>query len=478
MANPTILDAYGRPLPPSQPPKPKPTGLKAAYDSAQTTDENVRHWRFADGLSARAANSTEIRRVIRERARYEVGSNSFAMGIVDTLANDTIGRGPRLKIAVGQRQDQDAAKRVQRAWHRWCELTGLAAKLRTGRKAKAVDGETFLLRTNNPRLRSPVQLDIRLIETDQVESAAGDVSGVSGLKFDRWGNVTAYDVLPEHPGDHFAVLRRLGDAKPIDADHVVHLYRADRPGQARGISELTPALPLFAMLRRFTLAVIRAAETAADLAAVLQTEAAAFDEDGNPTAEEVDAFEQVPIDRGMMVSVPKGWKMNQFRPEQPTSTYDAFRNAILNEIARCISMPANKARCDSSGYNFASGKLDHGTYYSALDVERDYWAVHCLDRIFEWWLEEAALVGLLDGLQPDFDWEWYWDPHASGDPTKEANALATVHALGLVDEDAYLLINGHDPDEFWERRREQIERRAEVGLPPAQYYLDQTNGNE
>ncbi len=71
-----------------------------------------------------------------------------------------------------------------------------------------------------------------------------------------------------------------------------------------------------------------------------------------------------------MVTVPSGWKMNQFKPEQPTTTYEMFRNAILNEIARCVHMPANKARCDSSGYNFASGKLDHGTYYGAIDVER------------------------------------------------------------------------------------------------------------
>ena len=39
---------------------------------------------------------------------------------------------------------------------------------------------------------------------------------------------------------------------------------SDRPGQARGIPDITPALPLFAQLRRFTLAVLAAAETAAD----------------------------------------------------------------------------------------------------------------------------------------------------------------------------------------------------------------------
>ncbi len=56
---------------------------------------------------------------------------------------------------------------------------------------------------------------------------------------------------------------------------MIHYFRADRPGQSRGIPEITPALPLFAQLRRYTLAVLAAAETAADFAAVLYTDAPA-----------------------------------------------------------------------------------------------------------------------------------------------------------------------------------------------------------
>ena len=64
--------------------------IRARYDAAETTDENARHWSAADGLSANAASSSEVRRTLRNRARYEVGSNSYAKGIVLTLANDTM----------------------------------------------------------------------------------------------------------------------------------------------------------------------------------------------------------------------------------------------------------------------------------------------------------------------------------------------------------------------------------------------------
>ena len=64
--------------------------LRARYDAALTSDNNRRHWANADGLSANAANSPEVRRVLRNRRRYEVANNSCARGVILTLAYDRI----------------------------------------------------------------------------------------------------------------------------------------------------------------------------------------------------------------------------------------------------------------------------------------------------------------------------------------------------------------------------------------------------
>ncbi len=72
--------------------------LRARYDAAATTTDNRRHWANADGLSANAANSPDVRCTLRNRARYEVANNSYARGIVLTLANDVVGTGPRLQM--------------------------------------------------------------------------------------------------------------------------------------------------------------------------------------------------------------------------------------------------------------------------------------------------------------------------------------------------------------------------------------------
>ena len=81
--------------------------VRAGYDLARTTDANRKHWAYADSLSADAANSLEIRKKLRERTRYEVANNSYVKGIVKTLANDTVGKGPRLQMIGKSRQNAD-----------------------------------------------------------------------------------------------------------------------------------------------------------------------------------------------------------------------------------------------------------------------------------------------------------------------------------------------------------------------------------
>jgi len=179
--------------------------VRGRYDAATTTDENRRHWSAADGLSANAANQSGVRRVLRNRARYEVANNSYARGIVLTLANDTIGTGPRLQLTS---EDSAANAILEDAFDRWADAVDLADKLRTLRMARAESGECFLLLVSNPNIDSPVKLDLRLVEADQVATPLqatlnGKEPGnqTDGIVYDKHGNPTAYHILKNHPGD-------------------------------------------------------------------------------------------------------------------------------------------------------------------------------------------------------------------------------------------------------------------------------------
>lgn len=447
--------------------------LRAKFDSAQTNPDNRRHWANADGLSPNAAINPQVRSVLRNRARYEVANNSYAKGIVLTLANDTIGTGPRLQMLTA---DSDANDRIEHAFERWANAIDLPEKLRTMRMARAESGEAFAILINNPQVDSPIKLDLKLIEPDQVTTPTvrfarpGEFPGVDGIVFDRHGNPISYHVLRHHPGEAgaWAAGAGFGDYDIVPVESMIHYFRADRPGQWRGIPDITPALPLFAQLRRYTLAVIAAAETAADFAAVIYTDAPA-----NGEADPLEPMDMVELEKRLATVLPGGWKLGQVHAEQPATTYSEFKREILNEIARCLNMPYNVAAGNSSGYNYASGRLDHQTYFKSIRVEQNHLQTIVLDRILHAWLDEAVLIeGLLpqsmrrvDSFAPH---TWFWDGVEHVDPAKEANAQATRltnHTTTLAIEYAR---QGRDWEEELKQRAKEIALMKKLGLPAAE----------
>lgn len=389
---------------------------RGRYDAAQTTGDNAKHWSYADFLSADAEADASVRRILRTRARYEVANNSYAKGIVLTLANDAVGTGPRLQMLTGK---DDLNRRIERDWSRWEKAARLAEKLRTLRMARCQDGEAFVLLANNPNLGDPsVTLDLQLIEADRVteDRFNNDPNCIDGITLDAFGNPRSYRILRYHPGGTAAFQNA---ARDVEAKHIVHLFREDRPGQHRGVPEITPALPLFANLRRYTLAVVAAAEAAADFAGILYTDAPA-----NGEASDVDPMDTIQLERNMLLTMPGGWKMAQLDPKQPATSYGDFKREILNEIARCLNIPYNIAACNSSGYNYASGRLDHQTYYKSIAVERSYVERTLLDRVFARWLREWSLSTGTTVGEGDSRHTWFWDGSEHVDPNKEANAQA------------------------------------------------------
>lgn len=440
--------------------------VRATYDAAQTTIDNREHWAAADSLSPDASASADTRRTLRNRARYEVRNNSFARGIVTTIANDTVGRGPRLRMLTKDQKD------LETAWKIWCRETRFASKLRTMRMAKVVDGEAIARLVTNRRL-STVQLDLRLYESDsladptfgywRVEASNQEI--VDGIELDAQGNPVQYHLFKVHPGGTNSGMLGI-EGEWVRRANVLHLYREDRPGQHRGIPELAPALPLFAMLRRYSLSTLAAAETAADLAAVLKTDASNYTLDD---VQGVDPGVSFPIRRRTIMSLPMGWEVQQLRAEQPTTTYREFRDAILNEICRCLNVPFNVAAGNSADYNYASGRLDHQMYFRAIDVEREDMIDNCVETVFERWLREY--LALSSGIAPSdvnlelYPHRWFWDPHPHVDPMKEASAVQMLWDKGLVTDDDYLMSQGIDPEEHYEKLKAMIEERKPLGLP-------------
>lgn len=435
--------------------------VRARFDAAQTTNENQRHWANADYLGPNAELDPGVRRKLRSRARYECANNTYASGMLRSLSLETIGTGPSLQVADRNINKEDAAEIEEEFWQ-WCLAANLPQKLRLMRQAKARDGESFAQFFTNPRINHRVRLDLALFEADLVASNYVDNSLrnlLDGLILDDFRNVIAYNVLREHPGE--------GQSANIDGDlvpsrDIIHLFNSDRPGQFRGVPEITPALPLYAQLRRYTLAVIRSAEIAAAFSWLLKTQQ-------SPSEMEFgEAWDALDVEHGMGTVLPEGYEPFQFKAEQPTGTYAEFKREIIAEIARCLSMPYNVAAGDSSSYNYSSGRLDHRTFYKSLRVERSMFECKAIDRCFAYWWEEATHIAgylpesLYRAPLPRHEWRWDGDEHV--DPTKEADAQTirlTNLTTTLADECAK---EGKDWNQVLRQRAAEFKAMAELGI--------------
>jgi len=439
--------------------------LKARYDAAQDTSQNEMHWVQADSLSPNSANQLAVRQKLRNRSRYEVSNNSYLKGVALSLCQDFVGSGPTLQIT-DSRFTEEQKEVIEKRWKIRAKKIKLRKKLWRTRFAKIQDGEGFMFRIINRRLRHPINSDYRLYECDQVSSfeapriKSQEPLEVDGIRFDRsTDEPLAYHLLNEHPGEQLIFSLRPIEGKWIPAGQVIHWFRKDR-GWHRGIPETTPSLPLWALLRRYTLAVVQNAEIAADFTVLLKslqpasTNPFTLGAGGEPTQTVTDDwFDSFPVDRGLMTVLPDQYDLEQLKPTQPVSVYDDFVAALVQEATRCLLAPKNHALGSSGDFNMASANLDRQIYRQSINDERLDCNEEVLDPDLEdWWFEatrtpgyfqdEAAPTSVVETTQqfedlrmdpPEHTYRWDEVPEHV-DPVKVAQSIVILHEAGHISD--------------------------------------------
>jgi lambda family phage portal protein len=384
--------------------------------------------------------------------------------MVNSIADYVVGTGPRLQVLTG---DPNVNRLVEKEFTLWAIAVGLAHKLHTMRVSQSVSGEVFAQLTTNPKIDAKVQLDVLPIEADRVTEPwvkmGRDPLTIDGIEFDEWGNPSRYHILQHHPGSlSWGATGSEFDVLP--ADFVVHLFRVERPGQHRGVSEIAPALTLFAFLRRYTLAVVTAAEQAALVSGAIQTDAPPDEE-----AADVKPLDEVEMDRGTWLTMPQGWKAYQIKAEQPTTTYGDFKRQLVTEIARSLNMPYNFAAGDSSDYNYASGRLDHQAFFKTVGIDQRRLEGQVMDPILRAWIQEAILVSgflpqSLRMVGAQLPHQWLWDGVEHVDPMKEARAQETRLESNTTTLAAEYGKQGKDWETEVRQRAREVDLVKELGL--------------
>ncbi len=440
------------------------TTIRGRYENATTTEENQRNWWGSDYLSAKSANSFQVRRSLRMRSRHEVANNPFLFGICNDNADDLIGTGPTLQVLT---EDDKYNRQVEKAWSDWCEAVQFTEKLRTCKLAKTVDGEGFLILKTVRDLDLNVSLYPVDVEADQITTVMSPNLGdlwLDGITLHPvTGRPVSFHILKQHPGDYYFANLDPAANDVVPAKFVVHWFKKFRPGQLRGIPIFTSSLDLFSELRAFRKAVLNNAQIAAQFTALLETDSPAYI-DGD---DEVQAFKKVPIDRGMMAQLPAGMKMHQFDPKQPGTTYEMFHQTCLGEACRPLSYPLNLALGTSQKFNFSSSKLDHINYRNGLDVERNDCEKVALKSVFREWFDEAVMVPGLLPRGANYETtptEWHWPGYASLDAKNDAEADHIRLSGGMETWRSFWASRGKDWRDMMAQQKLEIDQIEALGL--------------
>ncbi len=415
--------------------------VQAAFDLVQTNNENKRHWRDADNRSGRSAYPANVRKTARERSRHEAGSNSWYAGLLRTAANHIVGCGPTLQVLTA---DPAFNERIEKAWEKHAEKICLVDKLRVGLETYWRDGEWFAMRAERKDLH-PITLDIRAYEADQVADpywATPDPDVEDGKRVDNLGNAIEYWFYDRHPGDTTILSSGFMEGDWYPAEDVIHLYRADRPGQLRGFPRCAPAIDWLAHMRRFSKATLTAAESAALWGVFVKTTGSGV------MPKTVPDFTALDYERGAMNFMPEGWEPSSIDPKHPGQSNAEYQRTELTYFCRCANMPYSLAAGTSRDSNFASAKMDvKNTWEPEVQSEQYKLSRDVMSRIIRWFFEDIAIgTDLLHGapLLDDIPYEFSWPPLPQADEIDQADAAMKRIQTGISTLPMEYARNGED----------------------------------
>lgn len=452
---------------------------------------------------------------LRSRSRMLVMSAPIATSAIKTLRTNTVGVGiipkPRIDTDILKDFTPDEVfelqKKIEREWKLWasnkyaCDAIGVNdfySLQQLAYKAFRESGDCFVLfRWSDPTARMPYSLRIHILEADRIstpnmfpqifqgshyhitegENPDNKNPIYDGVEVDKQtGKIVAYWVCNKYPYDYTDVNKRewvrveaIGDETGLP--NILQLMESERPDQYRGVPMLAPCMERILQTNRYSESVVATAVLHAKQTMVIETTAdptaMPFDRSGNARANVPTRARDVAIGNGAVNVLKAGEKMNAFKPEQPTTTYESFTKTVGMEVGAGLEIPRGQLMKDfNSSYSATRGELLE--FHKFIKMNQAWFVSDFCQPIYERWFTEAVARGRIKAprffndpivRQAYLNCEWIVPSFGQIDPTKEVQALQAAVASGwTTNEAAARQYNGSD---FYHNAA-QIKRENEV----------------
>lgn len=461
---------------------------RRAYAGA-SFDRTTADW-LAAGTSADSELVTSLR-PLRNRSRQLCRDNEYAKQAKRLVKINVVGRGIRLQAQVKKRRgigfDEKVNALIEAQWLHWTKKRRChtAGKLSWARMQQMVMESVFesgeiLVRIVQKRFGdSRVPIGLELIEADQIVDTWNGRVGEGGneirmgVEVDEWQRPVAYWLYPRHPGDMLA-----GATLPsqnyirVPAEEIVHVALFERPYQTRGVPWMHATLTKLRHMGGYEEAEIVAARASAAIMGFRQKPDVDLPgpDDGDDADGVMDGERVIDMQAGVILDLDPGETFQGFNPSRPNAALDPFMRFMLRSVAAGIGVSYESLSRDYSQSNYSSSRL-------ALLDDRELWRIlqdwlveEFCQPVFERWLELAVLSGSLNlpayEVTPELytgvrwatrGWKWI-------DPGKESAAAKSDVRSGFATLTDILAEQGEDLEEFFQRRRLEIDLAEEYGL--------------
>jgi lambda family phage portal protein len=440
--------------------------VQALYDGASLS-RRTSGWR-AVGTDANTETRMALNR-LREVSRDMVRNNAFASRAKSTISHNVVGSGilPSIKASEAR------AKQVKSLLQLHLETTDIDADGRLnlyGLQALAMStivesGEVLIRmrpRRSEDKFALPFQLQI--LEPDFLDTyvdgiqANGNVA-IQGVEFNKIGRRIAYYIFDQHPGSTTPNVSIRSRGIRISADFVAHIFRADRPGQVRGITWFAPVLlrmrdfadHVDAKLMQQKIAAcfggFITSETPDDIANVAET---------TPTGFPIEQFEP-----GMIERLKTGETIS-FATPPTTEGFDAYSKVTLREIAAGLNVTYEALTGDLTGVNYSSGRMGWLEYQRSIDTWRWNMLIPQMLDPLENWIQRAVILAT-SSTEP-FKLAWTPPRREMIDPDTELKSANTAIRSGLSSRSQELRRLGLEPADVDEEIASDNKRADGLGL--------------
>lgn len=439
--------------------------------------------------SASAAIDVDIAAALerlRGRSRQLANNNDFAKKFLQQVEVNIVGpKGFSLQVTAreGATLDSLANTLIEQSFADWgrrgtCEVTGQLSFVDVQRVVAttvARDGESLVRMIRGAEAGNRYKFALQVLDVDRLPIGHNLTLGngnriVMGVELNRYGRPIAYHLHRTHPGTA-AGQYKIGDLERVPATDILHIFRASRPEQRRGVPHMHTAMLRLEQLGKFDYAALVAARNGAERLGFFVSptgEAPLLDgtaADGNQI------MTSVP---GQYDTLPVGYDVRPNVSAYPSDVYGTFVKASLRGIASGLGVSYNSLASDLEGVNYSSiraGVLEERDAW----MQWQNWLIESLmTPVYEDWLRAGLLAGAIGypsgtplpatKLDKFLSHRWQGRRWAWVDPLKDVQANIEAIDARLKSRREVIDEQGGDLEEVWAQLQAETTLAESMGI--------------